>query len=53
MADGDVTVTIVETPTAAEIDTALTAIRTSISMSGTIGAFSHEGRVICWGVEES
>jgi hypothetical protein len=53
MAAGDVTVTVVETPSAAEIDTALTSIRTAVTSSGTIGAFSLDGKVFCWGIEEA
>ncbi len=52
MAAGDVTVSVVENPTAAEVDTALTTIRTAVSAAGTIGAFALDGRVWCWGIEE-
>ena len=53
MAVGDVTVTVVESPTTAEIDTALTAIRVSIGANGSIGACSLDSRVFCWGVVEA
>ena len=53
MAAGDVTVTIVNNATAATIDTALTAIRSSGGANGTYGIFSLDGKVFCWGIEEA
>lgn len=53
MAAGDVDVTIVENPTAAEVDTALTALRTSGGANGTYGCFGLDGRVWCYGIEEA
>lgn len=53
MVAGDVAVTIVETPTAAEVDTALTALRVTGGSNGTYGAFSHDGVVFCWGITEA
>lgn len=53
MAAGDVTVTVVENPTATTIDTALTAIRASCGANGKYGAFELNGDVVVWGIEEA
>jgi hypothetical protein len=53
MAAGDVSVTIVENPTAASIDTALTALRAAGGANGKYGVFSLNGRVVVWGIEEA
>lgn len=53
MAAGDVTVTVVNNPTDAEIDTALTAIRVAGGANGTYGCFGLDGRVFCYGIEEA
>ena len=50
---GEVSVTIVENPSAAEVDSALTTIRTTIGANGTIGCFGLDGRVWCWGIIET
>ena len=53
MAPGDVSVTVVENPTAAEVDTAMTAIRTTVGSNGSVGMFGLDGRVWCWGIIET
>lgn len=53
MAAGDVTVTVVETPSGTEVDAALTAIRTAVGANGKIGVFAINGRAFCWGIEEA
>ena len=53
MGAGDVAITVVENPTAAEVDTALTAIRTTGGANGTYGVFGLDGRVWCWGITET
>lgn len=53
MAAGDVTITVVETPTAAEIDTALTAIRSAGGANGKYGMTWGDGRMFVWGIEEA
>ena len=53
MGVGDAVVTVVETPTGAEVLTALTNIRTTVGSSGTIGAFGLDGRVFCCGITEA
>lgn len=55
MAAGDVTITAVSNPTAASLDTALTAIRSSGGANGKYGMVSaNNGSVIfVWGIEEA
>lgn len=53
MALGDVTVTVVNTPSQTEIDTAMTALRSSGGANGKYGIVALDGRVFCWGIEEA
>ena len=53
MGAGDVQVIVVNTPTDAEIDTALTTVRTTGGANGTYGMVALDGRVFVWGITEA
>ena len=53
MAAGDVAVTVVSNATAATVDTAMTALRSTGGANGTYGIFVLDGKVFCWGITET
>lgn len=50
MASGDVTTDVVQNPTEASVDTALTALVSTVEVSGSFGAFAMDGKVWLWGI---